>query len=169
LKTLIRWLIIHVILFVAIGVGAHFWLKSNPERVLVAVDASFDMTTHWPAVVELLDSLDDNPGPNTEYALISDKGVQHGWQKTLNLKNLQPFGPRNLKAFEKGGAHAELIKEATSHLLVTVGDGISGWSVRPFACRNSQTSRLLSARARMSCRCLAGQRASGADTSCYNR
>ena len=130
MNTLIRWLIVHVVLFVAVGAGAHFWLKGHPDRILVAVDASFDMATGWPAVVELVDSLDDSPGPNTEFALISDKGAHHGWQKTLDMKNLQPFGPRNLSAFEKDGTHATLIDEATSRVLITKGDGVSGWSVR---------------------------------------
>lgn len=132
MKTFLRWLVIHVILFALVAFAGHWWFKNNPRRVLVAVDASFDAAKTWDAAVAKVNALDDNPGPYTVFALVTDKGPVHGWQKTLELGNVVAFGPRDLNVLDDD-ARFPLADEATEKLLVTTADkSPSGWDiVRP--------------------------------------
>ncbi len=129
MKTLLRWLVIHIVLFALVAVGGHWWFKNNPRRVLVAVDASFDAAKDWDGTVAAVNAVDDNPGPYTVFALVTDKGPVHGWQKTLELGNIVAFGPRNFEVLEDD-ARFPLIDDATERLLVTNAPKVpSGWTV----------------------------------------
>ena len=130
MKSFVTWLVIHVVLFAAILFGGKWWMSQNPERIIVAVDSSFDMAKDWTKVKSRIDEMDNNPGPYTVFALVTDKNQVHGWQKTLDLGNAVAFGPRALDAL-KDEARYPLVDEATKRILITNADkpGISGWTV----------------------------------------
>jgi len=124
--------VIHVILFALVAVAGHWWFKNNPRRVLVAVDASDIAAKTWNKTEARVAALDDNPGPYTVFALVTDKGPIHGWQKTLELGTYAAFGPRKLDVLDDE-KRFPMVDEATEKLLVTNADETpSGWDiVRP--------------------------------------
>lgn len=131
MKAFLKWLILALIIFGGVSSGYHFYLESNPRRILVILDSSFPMGQVWEKIPGVLEGLEGKR--YAKYALASDKGLIHGWMDGLRPGRTVPYAPRNLKDMEKRLALNE-IKEASEIYLVTnaISDELpaaKGWKV----------------------------------------
>jgi hypothetical protein len=127
------WLAGFVIVVGGLAFGYHLVRQGNPDRVFVVVDGSFEMQREWDGIPDLLDELDDRR--YAEFALATEKPSDRGhtWQDTLNLGQVQPYGPRDLACLVDPVCYADII-DATELLLVTNApdtelEGLDGWTV----------------------------------------
>jgi hypothetical protein len=114
-----KWLVLALLLFGATAGGYHAYLLAHPKKVLVIVDCSFPMGAVWDRVGPLLKSLEAQR--YAVFALATDKGSIHGWQRTLELGRAMPYAPRNLKGLSNRLQLREL-DEATVTYLITNAD-----------------------------------------------
>lgn len=116
LKPFLQWLTITVAGFGALGGGTHAYLSTHPARILVVLDTSFPMQASWPQALAALQTVRERP--YTEFSLYTEKGMLHGWQPTLALRNITPYAPRDwskLDTIRESGESAE----ATQVILIT--------------------------------------------------
>jgi hypothetical protein len=111
-----KWLLLALLLFGASAGGYHAFLLAHPKKVLVIVDCSFPMGAVWDRVGPLLKSLEVQR--YAVFALATDKGSIHGWQRTLELGRAMPYAPRNLKDLSSRLQLREL-DEATEIYIIT--------------------------------------------------
>lgn len=116
MRVFLIWLILTSGLFGSGSLIAHWYLSSNPTRVLVAVDASYPMTIVWPKVELALNQIKDLR--YREYSLITGKSSVHGWQDRLQFNNVVPYGPRIIEKIINNSQN-NLINAADQKYLVT--------------------------------------------------
>lgn len=116
MKAFMKWLALTLIFFGGFSAGYHFYLKSNPRRVLVILDTSFPMGQVWDKVPEVLSSMENRK--YSKYALASEKGLIHGWADELKPGRTVPYAPRNIDDLDKKLAIDE-IKDASEIYLIT--------------------------------------------------
>jgi hypothetical protein len=114
-----KWLLLALCLFGGAAGGYHAYLQASPKKVLVILDASFPMGPVWEQVPPLLNSVAGRR--YSVFALATDKGRIHGWQRTLELGRAVPYAPRNLKDLPDRLQLPEL-GEATETVLITNAD-----------------------------------------------
>lgn len=114
-----KWLLLALLLFGASAGGYHAYLQAHPRRVLVILDCSFPMGAVWEKVAPLLTSLGGQR--YTLYALATDKGRIHGWQRVFELGRTVPYAPRNLRDLP-GRLQLPELDEATETYLITNAD-----------------------------------------------
>jgi hypothetical protein len=88
-KPLLIWLAIVAVVF-----GAYALITSavrDTTRVFVVVDSSFQMRPVWSDVQLELDRIDDEE--HAEFALATEKGLEHSWQSELVLVGVNAFAP----------------------------------------------------------------------------
>lgn len=128
------WLLVTLAGFGGLGGGYHLSLSSDPHRVLVVVDSSFDMKRDWHRVPGLLDRIEKRR--YAQFALATEKGPVHGYGARLDEGRLTPYAPRDFSRLEELDTAPELAG-AEEYILVTnagSGDtgGLGGWTiVRP--------------------------------------
>ena len=110
------WLGLCLISFAIAAGGYHVYLSSNPHRLLVIVDSSYEMQSMWSRVPKVLKQIGDRP--YTEFALATEKKPVHGWASRLDLGRISPYAPRNFSAIDSGD-NARLIANADSIVLIS--------------------------------------------------
>ena len=134
MKVFFSWLGVTLAAFGGLGGGYHLALDANPHRVLVVVDSSFGMKPDWSRVSRILDKIDDRR--YSRFALATEKGPVHGYERRLDAGRLTPYAPRDFSRLDSFDGIAELAG-AEEYILVTnapAGEtaGLSGWAiVRP--------------------------------------
>ena len=115
MKAFASWLVLHLV--AVAGLSAALWAAqydAEPRRVAFAVDASHPMQTVWGDVPRLMDGI-ARTGARAEFAVVSTRGVVHGWQARPQLGTTRPFAPRKLA----GLADEPLLAEADEVYLIT--------------------------------------------------
>ncbi len=134
MKAFFSWLAVTLIAFGGLGGGYHLALGGNPHRVLVVVDSSFGMKPDWSRIARILDTIDNRR--YAQFALATEKGPVHGYERRLDAGRLTPYAPRDFSRLDSLDRAPELAG-AEEHILVTnapAGEtgGLSGWTiVRP--------------------------------------
>jgi hypothetical protein len=113
MKPLAIWLAGTALMFGLYGGITHAVRSGDPERVMVVVDSSFQMTGVWDEVASELDRIDD--ARYAEFALATEKSAVHSWTDKLTIGSIVPFAPCG---FEEVEAYP-LIAEADEVLLIT--------------------------------------------------
>lgn len=126
MKPFFLWLGLTLASFGLLAGGYHFYLESNPRRVLVAVDSSYPMRGAWPAVKGFLSELERQR--YTEFSLLTEKRRVHGWQGRLDLGKVSPYAPRDLSALAGGAKDSRYreVAEATAAYFLTDGSTSTG-------------------------------------------
>lgn len=114
-----KWLLLALCLFGGAAGGYHAYLQAHPRKVLVILDSSFPMGPVWEQVPPLLASVGGKR--YAVFALATDKGRVHGWQRALDLGRTVPYAPRNLNDLSDRLQLPEL-EEATETILITNAD-----------------------------------------------
>ncbi len=134
MKAFLSWLTITLIAFGGLGGGYHLALGGDPHRVLVVVDSSFGMKPDWGRIARVLDKIDNRR--YAQFALATEKGPVHGYERRLDAGRLTPYAPRDFSRLGSLDRVPELAG-AEEFILVTnapAGEtgGLSGWTiVRP--------------------------------------
>lgn len=134
MKAFFSWLAITVASFAGLGGGYHLVLDRNPKHVLVVVDSSFAMKPDWSRIPGILDRIDD--ARYSLFALDTEKGPVHGYQRHLDGERLMPYAPRDLSKLKNISVQPEFAR-ADKYILVTNAPasataGLDGWTiVRP--------------------------------------
>ncbi len=131
MKPFIIWLVLTIILFGAISVSYHVYLESHPQKILVAVDASFPMKTVWSQVPQKLHEIENRR--YALYCLITDKNRIHDWSSRLQLGTIAPYAPQDLSKLLDSSKYSE-IEEAGEKYLITTSDAaqlnqFNGWTI----------------------------------------
>lgn len=131
MKVFVKWLLIAVIIFGGSAACYHFYLESNPRKIMVVIDASFPMNQIWDKIPGVLAGLENRK--YTKYALASDKGLIHGWMDSFKLGRTVPYAPRNLKDLDKRLSLSELKESSEIYLLTSAVPeeitGVGGWKI----------------------------------------
>ena len=130
MKAFASWLVLH--LLAVAGLSAALWAAqydADPRRIAFAVDASHPMVPVWGEVPGLMDGI-AGTGARAEFAVVSTRGVVHGWQTRPDLGTMRPFAPRKLA----GLADEPLLAEADEVYLITnAGESevaaLPGWTL----------------------------------------
>ena len=134
MKVIALWLASTLTAFAALAGGYHAYLDGDPRRVLVVIDASYEMKPVWHKLPSLMDSLDN--ARYSRFALTTEKSQVHGWRRTLNLGSTVPYAPRDFTNLAKGTQFPQ-VEEAEEIILITNApardiEEFSGWTlIRP--------------------------------------
>lgn len=103
-------------------------LSRSSERAFVVVDTSFPMRSVWAQVPGALAALEDEG--YAALALATDKGLQHSWQPSLELRVPTPYAPCSFEGIE---THPEAGDADVRVLITTDGscptEGLAGWRI----------------------------------------
>ena len=96
MKTLMLWLAVHA----AICAGAVHALALHeetrpPQRIAIAVDASFSMREVWEDVPKVLETIEASH-PGSQFLVVTQPGKIGGWNARPRLEGAQPFAPRQI-------------------------------------------------------------------------
>ena len=116
MKSFFVWLSITVVLFATAGASYHFYLKSSPRKILVAINSSYAMQTVWPRLPGALDALCRRP--YTEFALVTEKNRVHGWATECSFRGVTAYAQRDFSKFSRPNAFPE-VEEANETYLIT--------------------------------------------------
>ena len=90
------WLAAAVILYGGLFVSAHLFLNSNPHKVIVIVDTSYEMGKYEKSIHERL--LEIFSSRYSVFALYTDKSSVFSWTQSPHLvKNMKFYGPQNFE------------------------------------------------------------------------
>jgi hypothetical protein len=131
MKAFFSWLVVTLVAFGGLGGGYHLVLDGDPHRVLVVVDSSFGMKPDWGRVSRILDNIDNQR--YSRFALATEKGPVHGYDRRLGAGRLTPYAPRDFSRLENLDNAPELAG-AEEYVLVTnapAGEtgGLGGWTI----------------------------------------
>ena len=98
MKTLLAWLVVHA----AICTGAaaavmHIERRAPPERVAIAVDASFAMREVWESVPKVLERIEARHG-GAQFLVVTQPGKTGQWSARPRLEGARPFAPRQIES-----------------------------------------------------------------------
>jgi len=119
MKKFFIWLSAFLIVNASLIVATHFYMLSNPNKILFAIDTSYNMKSVWNKVLKELDRY--NNKRYTKYSLITDKILIHSWEDNLlvdKISNLKVYGPREIEQFYDSNKYKEL-KEANVIYIIT--------------------------------------------------
>jgi hypothetical protein len=128
MKPMAIWFAVFVIVFGAFGAVYHLIRQGNPGKVFVVIDTSFEMDAVSSRLPGVLDDIDD--ARYTEFALATDKGMEHSWSPQLTLGPQSFYGPRDLSRIT---GFPEVTEASELILVTTAGSdetaGFSGWEI----------------------------------------
>jgi hypothetical protein len=123
MKQFIIFIIIFAVLAAGFAVFSHFYLDLNPKKIVIALDASYNMNDSWQKALETVKNFEKMK--YTSFALITDKVVIHSWDRELKpykLGNIKPYGPTDLSVFMDANKFQELKKAAGIYLITNSQD-----------------------------------------------
>ncbi len=131
MKPFAIWVVLTLTLFGAISGAYHVYLRTNPRKILVAVDSSFSMNTVWPQIHRQLDAISDQR--YASFCLVTEKNKVHSWSPTLQMGEIVPYAPRDFSKLSNPSLYTELA-EADEKYLITDKEGaqsgnIGDWNV----------------------------------------
>src|SRR5262245_3259909 len=136
MKAFLLWLVFAVIGFGGLAGGYDGYLRDNPRRIAVIVDTSYDMTAVWPRVEPKL--VEIGAARYSDFSLITDKRLIHGWQPQLRVSLAEPYGPRDFGKLKELRTAAPEIAEAETVYFLTNAPAseiaaFTGWQVIPLS------------------------------------
>ena len=87
------WLIIAVVALGSTGLAMKNQLTSDPQRVIIIVDSSFEAGKDWEFITAELKRIGKDP--YTRYKVLTEKTLAGEWQENALLDSVAPFAPRN--------------------------------------------------------------------------
>lgn len=120
MKTFSIWLAAALFLYASLAGGWHLYLQENPHSLVVVLDSSYPMLNDWHKLQNQLQKFAKLR--YTRFALITEKGLQHGWNDSLKSKRITAYAPRNFvllrNAHDSPKLH-ELLRDADQVIFLT--------------------------------------------------
>jgi hypothetical protein len=144
MKPFVIWFMLTLLVFGISSGTYHWYLKTHPQKILVAVDTSFLMQSVWQQVPQVLQDIADQR--YATFSLVTERSRIHSWSPELKLGPIVswspelklgpivPYGPRDFSKFTSSTKYAE-IDEATKKYLITTNleapqrSNFKGWTI----------------------------------------
>ena len=116
MKPLGIWFGIAALAYGALFGAYHAYLSAKPHRIVVVIDASYDMGPAWPRIDGLLDAIQSRR--YAEFSLFTNKNLVHGWSAHFSPGPVKPYGPRDFTRLAELRA-APQFEAASEIILIT--------------------------------------------------
>jgi hypothetical protein len=109
------WLIIAVVALGSTGLAMKNQLTSDPQRVIIIVDSSFEAGKDWEFLTAELRRIGQRP--YTRFKVLTEKTLAGDWQQEAKLNSVTPFAPRSWT--EVQSALPSMVKSSDEVIVLT--------------------------------------------------
>ncbi len=132
MKPFVIWIVLTLIVFGICSGVYHFSLEKNPRKILVAVDSSFPMTSVWPQVPQVLETIADQR--YVSFSLVTEKNRIHSWSSEVQPGTIVPYAPQDFSKLTGSEKYPEIDEAAQKYLITTnleasQSKGLRGWTI----------------------------------------